>query len=998
MAGRVVQQRAVLLLPVRALDGRSTTVRLPAASTVRDLTAALRASFPPAQAAPDFNLFLRGGKLLPDAKVGSLSLSPGEFVSLISFSTSIPAPPPQAAPKPTPSPAAAPNPRPPKRKFFTSSWRKITGVPKNDPAPPPPPAAGDPSPAFAASARKRKFFESSWSGADVFARVAGLPNNDPASPAFYCHGEQPLSPAQMVAHLKQGLGKHGQIRHVQEIPGRQASFRPLPPHLSQPTRDALDAIGVTRLYSHQAQAIEAAGGKHVVVATSTSSGKSLCYNVPVLESISTSAACALYVFPTKALAQDQLKTLLHMTSTKDDQIQSNNNKSKFHVSIYDGDTPFKDRAKIRDNARLIITNPDMLHMSILPSHAQFSRILSNLEYIVIDEAHSYKGAFGCHVALILRRLKRICADVYGSHPKFIFCTATLANPREHVTELAGLDAAGDGGEVELVDGDGSPCGAKHFLLWSPSVPRGAKERRPSPVQDVSHLFAEMVQHGLRCIAFCKTKKLCESVLARTREILDDTSPELADSICVYRGGYAADDRRRIEAGLFGGTLRGVAATNALELGIDVGHIDATLHLGFPGSIASFWQQAGRSGRRSKESIAVYVGFEGALDQYFMNFPEKLFGKPVERCHVDSQNPKILGQHLACAAFEKTLCPEHDERYFGSGLRSVMVALKDRGCLVNDSASEWKYAAGPDDKTPPSRAVSIRAIEHDRYKVIDKQGYRVLEGIEESKAFFQVYEGAVYMHQGHSYLVERLDHSSKTAYCRAAADLKYYTKIRDHTQITVLEGEAALPPTTTSKTSVVSWTTAQANNCKVTTEWVSFDRIWRSNNVFSHTVEVDLPLYSFDTQAAWVSIPQSVRAAVEQMNLGFQGGVHAASHALLSIVPLHMMCSTCDLGTDCADPLPTSKPPDRILLYDKHPGGIGLASQLKLLFGELLVAALQLISTCGCTNLDGCPNCIQSFACGGYNKNLDKAAAVLILKGIIENERLFFYGKDGSQQR
>ncbi|CAL4890489.1 unnamed protein product [Urochloa decumbens] len=999
MAGRVQLQRPVAL-PVRALDGRSTTVRLPAASTVLDLTAALRGSFPPAQAAPDFNLFLRGAKLLPDAKIGSLSIAPGEFVSLISFSSSIPATPTplRSTPTPTPSPsaAAAPNPRPQKRKFFTSSWRKIAGVPKKDPAPPPP-AAGDPSPAFAASAKKRKFFESSWSGMDVFARVAGLPINDPASPAFYCHGEQPLSPAQMVAHLKQGLGRHGQIKHAREIPGRQASFRPLPSHLSQATKSALDAIGVTRLYSHQAQAIDAgSGGKHVVVATSTSSGKSLCYNVPVLESISTSAACALYVFPTKALAQDQLKTLLDMTSTNH---QSNTN--KFHVSIYDGDTPFKDRPKIRDKARLLITNPDMLHMSILPSHAQFKRILSNLEYIVIDEAHSYKGAFGCHVALILRRLKRICADVYGTHPKFIFCTATLANPREHVTELAGLDATG----VELVDGDGSPCGAKHFLLWNPSVPRGAKERRPSPVQDVSHLFAEMVQHGLRCIAFCKTKKLCEAVLARTREILEENaSPELADSVSVYRGGYAADDRRRIEAGLFGGTLRGVAATNALELGIDVGHIDATLHLGFPGSIASFWQQAGRSGRRSKESIAVYVAFEGALDQYFMNFPDKLFGKPVERCHVDSQNQKILGQHLACAAFEKPLCPEHDERHFGSGLRSAMLALKDTGSLMNSkqeagqsnsAAGEWKYV-GPDDKSPPSRAVSIRAIEHDRYKVIDKQGYRVLEEIEESKAFFQVYEGAVYMHQGHSYLVERLDHSSRTAYCRAAADLKYYTKIQDHTEIKILEDEAALPPpTTSSKTGMVRTTTAQANNCKVTTEWVSFDRIWRSNNVFSHTVEVDLPLYSFDTQAAWVSIPQSVRAAVEQMNLGFQAGVHAASHALLSIVPLHMMCSTCDIGTDCADPQPNSKPPDRILLYDKHPGGIGLASQLKLLFGELLVAALQLISTCGCTNVDGCPSCIQSFACGGYNNNLDKAAAVLILKGVIENERLFFYVKDGS---
>jgi DEAD/DEAH box helicase domain-containing protein len=1002
MAMAAKDQRTVFL-PVRALDGRTTTIRLPGASTVGDLKEALRAFFPPAQAAPDFHLFLRGGKLVLDAKLSSLSAAPGEFVSLISFTDTVRPPPPQVVtptpPQFSPTPPVQITPTPPHIRptppqsaptppQFTPT---PTPPPQSAPTPPQftptPPSAAAPDTAWAsefARARKRKFFASSWRGEDVYAKMARVRTANPASPAFYCHDEQPLSAAQMVEHLKQGLGQHGQIRHVREIPGREAAFRPLPPHLSRLTTNALTAIGVTSLYSHQEEAIAAAvlGGKHVVISTSTSSGKSLCYNVPVLESISppSSTSCALYIFPTKALAQDQLKTLLEMT---------HQGHAHAHASIYDGDTPMKDRAKIRGGARLLITNPDMLHMSILPSHSQFRRILSNLEYVVIDEAHSYKGAFGCHAALILRRLKRLCADVYGSHPRFIFCTATLANPREHVMELAKLD------DVELVRNDGSPCGAKHFLLWNPSVAR-ADERRPSSLQDVSYLFAEMVQHGLRCIAFCNTRKLCEMVLARTREVLDETSPELSDSICVYRGGYVAEDRRRIEADLFGGKLRGVAATNALELGIDVGHIDATLHLGFPGSIASFWQQAGRAGRRSKESIAVYVGFEGALDQYFMNFPDKLFGKPVEHCQVDSHNHKVLGQHLACAAFEKPLCPEHDERHFGSGLSSAMAALKDEGCLslANDSADVWKYV-GPANKSP-SRTVSIRAIEHDRYKVIDKQGYRVLEEIEESKAFFQVYEGAVYMHQGHNYLVERIDHSSRTAYCRAAADLRYHTKIRDHTVISVLEGDIASPPTSAlaSVTGMVR-TTARANNCKVTTEWTFYDRIWKSNNVLSESVEVDLPAYSFDTQAAWLSVPKSVRAEVQQRHLGFQEGVHAASHALLSIVPLHMMCSASDLGTRCAGTQQASgDADDRILLYDKHPGGIGLASQVKLLFGELLVAALQLISACTCTKSDGCPNCIQSFACSKYNKDLDKAAAVLILKGVIENEKLHFCGEDG----
>ncbi|KAL6848507.1 hypothetical protein ACP4OV_021801 [Aristida adscensionis] len=936
-----------VVLPVRSLDGRATSLRLPAAASVRDLKAALRASFPPAHSAPAFHLFLHGGKLLLDAKLAKLALAPGEFISLIPFTAKplVPPPPPQGSSAPPPNPRAA---------------------------------------AFAAGARKRKF-SSSWRGEDVYARVTGLPSSNAASPASHCHGEQPLDPAQMAAHLREGLGRHGQVSHAREIPGRAASFSPLPRHLSPAMRAALRSAGVSRLYTHQVHAIDAAvAGRHVVVSTATSSGKSLCYNVPVLEAVSppASPSCALYVFPTKALAQDQLKALLEMKAALG---------AGFDAAIYDGDTPARDRAAIRNNARLLITNPDMLHVSILPCHAQFRRILSNLRYVVVDEAHSYKGAFGCHAALVLRRLRRICSDVYGSDPTFIFCTATSANPREHAMELARLD------DVELVDNDGSPCGAKHFLLWNPSMAR-AQERSPSPIQEVSCLFAEMVQHGLRCIAFCKTRKLCEAVLARAREILDETSPELADAVCVYRGGYVAEDRRRIEADLFGGRLRGVAATNALELGIDVGGIDATLHLGFPGSIASFWQQAGRSGRRSKDSIAVYVAFEGPLDQYFMNFPHKLFGKPVEHCQVDAHNPKVLGQHLACAAYESPLRPVHDERYFGSGMNSVVMILKEKGCLMNnpsEPSSVWKYV-GADKRT--LQAVSIRAIEHDRYKVVDKQGYRVLEEIEESKAFFQVYEGAVYMHQGVSYLVERLDLSSRTAYCRVA-DLKYYTKIQDYTEINVLEGgDTDLPPTSASRAGLVR-TTAQANDCRVTTQWVGFDRIWKSSNQLSDTIELDLPPYSFDTQAAWISIPKSVRAALEQRKLEFQGGVHATSHALLSIVPLHMMCSASDLGTQCAYPQQTCAAPDRILLYDKHPGGIGLASQVKLLFGELLIAALELISTCSCTNnFDGCPNCIQSFACGGYNKNLSKEAAVLILKGVIENERLVFDGRGAGSHR
>ncbi|CAL5061725.1 unnamed protein product [Urochloa decumbens] len=964
---------------VRALDARSTAVRLAPGASVRDLKAALRSSFPPAQVVPNFYLFLKGAKLRLDAEVDSLAIGDAEFVVLVPFTKS-----PQqcssvnvtsqeqgvkALKQPEVSAAAnsawqdimddlSAMPSSPRSdvasKDFYSSCGPCSGRFAEDTPPCPTSSIG--------SSRKRKKTckengngspETLSSGENGMAekRTMSKKNGVTKSAATSCHDMHPLEPAEMAEHLKQGLGKEGQIVHMQEMPSREASFTELPCYLSEAMREALMSIGISRLYSHQSQAIESSiSGRHAVVATSTSSGKSLCYNIPVLESLSQDLmACALYIFPTKALAQDQLRTLLEM-------------KNAFHididVKIYDGDTPREDRLWIKDNARLLITNPDMLHVSILPYHGQFQRILSNLRYIVIDEAHSYKGAFGCHTALIIRRLKRICSNVYGSHPTFIFCTATSANPCEHVMELANLD------QVELIQNDGSPCGSKYFLLWNPPLYMTEGNSKASSVPRRSR-----------------------------REILQETAKELVDSICVYRGGYIAEDRRKIEADLFGGKLRGVAATNALELGIDVGHIDVTLHLGFPGSIASLWQQAGRSGRRAKQSLAIYVAFEGPLDQYFMKFPHKLFGKPIEHCHVDSHNLKVLGQHLACAAYEHPLCLQYDERYFGSGLDSAMAILRDKGYIINNpsgpfSSSMWNYI-GPEKS--PSQAVSIRAIEHDKYKVINKLNNRLLEEIEESKAFFQVYEGAVYMNQGVNYLVEELDLSSRTAFCRKA-DLKYYTKTRDYTDINVLGGEFAYLPMSTCKTNHVK-TTAQANDCTVTTKWFGFYRISKSSNKISDSVELNLPPYSFVSQAVWVRIPHSVKISVEERKLQFRGGSHAASHALLNIVPLHMMCSASDLGTECANPHETRGIPDRILLYDRHPGGIGIASQAQMLFGELLLAALELVSTCNCTSAAGCPNCIQSLTCSEYNEVLDREAAILILKGVIDSEKAYFEAED-----
>ncbi|XP_022634604.1 uncharacterized protein LOC106756587 isoform X4 [Vigna radiata var. radiata] len=821
-----------------------------------------------------------------------------------------------------------------------------------------------------------------------------------------CHDTKSLTAVEMIDHLKKGIGSEGQIVHIEDICARKAIYSEIPIDLSEKMRSALKCIGVSKFYCHQAESIQASlHGENVVVATMTSSGKSLCYNLPVLEVLSTnSSSCALYIFPTKALAQDQLRALLHMTKGFD---------NDFNIGIYDGDTSQSERMWLRDNSRLLITNPDMLHISILPHHQQFSRILSNLRFVVIDETHTYKGAFGSHTALILRRLERLCSYVYGSVPSFVFSTATSANPREHSMELANLST------LELFQNDGSPSTRKLFVLWNPAVrpksfikkaqfamgtdelaDESANFVRSSPIVDASRIFAEMVQHGLRCIAFCRSRKLCELVLSYTREILHETAPHLVDSICAYRGGYIAEERRKIESSFFGGEICGVAATNALELGIDVGEIDATLHLGFPGSIASLWQQAGRGGRRDKPSLAVYVAFGGPLDQYFMRHPNKLFGRPIECCHVDSQNKKILEQHLVCAAHEHPLSVNYDEHYFGPCLESVIISLKAAGylssILSSDSSRIWNYI-GPEKL--PSHAVNIRAIETVRYSVIDQKKYQVLEEIEESKAFFQVYEGAVYMCQGKTYLVEKLDLSNKTAFCKEA-DLKYYTKTRDYTDIHVIGGNvvcilllardpldylhefySAYPLKV--ETNKFPKSNARADICKVTTTWFGFYRIWRGSNQIFDAVDLALPHYSYESQAVWVPVPLSIKEAVVKQAYDFRGGLHAASHAILHVVPLHITCNLSDLAPECPNPHDARFYPERILIYDQHPGGCGISVRVQPYFTKFLEAALELLTCCCCSAEVGCPNCVQSFVCHEYNEVLHKDAAIMIIKGILD---------------
>ncbi|CAN1796237.1 Uncharacterized ATP-dependent helicase YprA [Linum perenne] len=636
----------------------------------------------------------------------------------------------------------------------------------------------------------------------------------------------------------------------------------------------------------------------------TSSGKSLCYNVPVLEVLSQDLlACALYLFPTKALAQDQLRALRTMTKAYDTSI---------NIGVYDGDTCQSDRILFRSNARLLITNPDMLHMTILPQHGQFRRILANLRFVIIDEAHMYKGAFGCHTSLILRRLRRLCSHVYGTDPSFIFSTATSANPREHCMELANLST------LELVQNDGSPSAEKLFVLWNPSSLRyeqndsetrkdgnDSETRKDgndsegetesiSPFLVVSYLFAEMVQHGLRCIAFCKSRKLTELVLSYTREILQKTAPNLVDKISAYRAGYV---------------------------------------------------------------------------------------------------PEVVEQHLICAAFEHPLSLQYDETHFGPGINSAVMLLKNKGTITcnrtrDDSARIWRYIGK---EKMPSRGISIRAIETIKYRVMDTQRNELLEEIEESKAFFQVYDGAIYMNQGKSYLVKKLDISERIAWCQQA-HVDYYTRIVDFTNVHVMGGDAAYPVRACNQS---KRTTAQARSCTVTTTWLEFRKVVRVTNKARETVPLSLPSYSFESQAAWVGIPQLLKKAVGDSGLEFREGQHAASHALLNVVPLFVRCNYSDLAPECPHPHGTHYFPERILVYDQHPGGTGVSKQIQPYFTELLNAALELLTSCHCHGYKGCPNCVQSVVCHQYNDMIHKEAAIMIIRGVLDAEKSYFEEVDKS---
>ena len=657
---------------------------------------------------------------------------------------------------------------------------------------------------------------------------------------------------------------HQQIVHTEHIPPRQAATGVTRVPIHPSLQATIERQGLWPLYAHQAQALDALqDGANVVISTPSASGKSLCYNLAVLDALlrdrTTRAIC---VYPAKALAQDQLRGLKEMGRGL-----------AFRAAIYDGDTPGHERSSIRRSTQILLTNPDMLHLGILPNHRAWSRLIRGLRYVVLDEAHVYRGVFGSHVANVVRRLRRLCS-LYGSAPQFILCSATIGNPGELARRLTGLSC-------QVIDRDGAPYGGKRFVFWNPptveaavspdapgrpldgGIPpetqrmvRPGKGRRSTNI-DAATLFAELVSRSVRTITFVRTRRVAELVYLYAREQLDGKRPALSERISPYRATYLPEDRRRIERALFQGELMGVATTNALELGIDVGSLDASVITGYPGSVSSTWQQAGRSGRRTEESLAVLVAQDNPLDQYVIRHPETFFGRPVENALVSPENPYIAQPHLMCAAYESPLTSQ-DEELFGSSYLAHLNSLQERG-LVRKGNGAW-YA------TPaipyPAETVNIRSTSSDNYLVVVEGSGVILETVDESSAFQQLHQGAVYLHQGEPYLVVRLDLESRTAHV-APSDGEYYTQTRDLTDIRILD---------VLRSKVAGGVEVCLGNVEVTNYILGFKKRRPFTEEIIGEEYLDLPPRRFSTVALWFYVPQGVLDNVKVAPLDLAGGL------------------------------------------------------------------------------------------------------------------------------
>jgi DEAD/DEAH box helicase domain-containing protein len=756
-------------------------------------------------------------------------------------------------------------------------------------------------------------------------------------------------------------GYRGQIAHINRIPSKDAIYKDPETAISPAVKSALAAMGISSLYSHQAKAIDLISrGKNVAIVTSTASGKTICYNVPVLESLlADPKATALFLFPTKALAQDQLRVLGHFCSS-DPALQG-----VVRAGTYDGDTPRETRRKLRNEANVILTNPDMLHQGILPYHSRWSRFFSNLRYVVVDEMHTYRGIFGSNVANVLRRLRRILRH-YGARPAFVLCSATIANPDELARTLIG-DAC------EVISEDGAPRGPKLFVLWNPPcLGSGSMERKSSNVE-AHELMVRLIEEGIQTITFTKARVVAELVLRYVRDALSRRNPQLVKRVSAYRAGYLPEERRAIEKALFSGELLGVASTNALELGIDVGSLDASIIVGFPGTIASTWQQAGRAGRKSDEALVVFVAYNDPIDQYLMRHPAYFFGQTPENAVIDPVNPYILAGHLSCAAFELPLGDE-DEAVFGQLTRPVVSVLEEvKKVKKIDDRTYWATTEFP------AAGVGLRTISDNTFTIVDRTDTESVIGVVDAiSAPELVYPEGVYMHDGATYLVRELDLDGKVAYVERK-EVDYYTQ-------PILDSSIRVKAERKSATwagldisygdATVSWKTTSFKKIK----FYSLDSIGYGS--------VDIPTQHLETVSLWMCPDQAVVSYLRSMGKNPVEGLVALKNVLINILPLFVMCDRQDIG-GIVESSNLGRP--AIFLYDRFKGGLGFCEKAYSLLPGIIREVLHVIEDCPCES--GCPSCVglpvlkpaqhQDPDPGHGFPIPDKEAAVLLVRRVLD---------------
>jgi DEAD/DEAH box helicase domain-containing protein len=767
-----------------------------------------------------------------------------------------------------------------------------------------------------------------------------------------------MDAAVFLRHLVSLTEYRQQIVHIERIPHQGAIFGKLDKPLHPSLQACLESLGISALYGHQAKALNAIlAGKNVMIATPSASGKSLCYQLATLDALlNDKNSRALYIFPTKALAQDQLRSLEQIVSLLSLRAPKSRGEaiSPGAMATFDGDTPQDERANIRKQTRVVLTNPDMLHLGILPNHQSWSRLFHNLKYVVIDETHIYRGVFGSHVANVLRRLRRLCT-FYGSAPQFICCSATITNPQEHAQNIVGLP-------FEAIVEDGSPHGEKYFTFWNPPVVDEAKTSRRSANSEAAFLLGELVQKEIRSLVFASTRKLTELIYLYTQGQLPSS---LKAKISPYRAGYLPEDRRRIERQFFNGELLGLVATTALELGINIGDLDATVLTGYPGSIASAWQQAGRSGRSTHSSLSFLIAQQNPLDQYLIRNPDFFFGKNFDNAIINPENPYILKPHLLCAAWEKPL-EDGDEEFFGANTGTMLAELEQEG-MLRKRQERWHPAPSI---SYPAQDINIRATSGQNYAVIDGQDGCLLETVEASVAFFQVHPGAIYLHQGESYLITELNLARRIAWAEPRP-VDYYTQTMEIHDIRV---------TKLLKEKDCHSVKVYFGDVNVTVTVVGFKRKKQFTEEVIEAVPLDLPSQNFPTKALWFDLPQEAIDRIADAGLDFHGGLHACEHAAIGILPLFALCDRNDIG-GVSTPFHPDTSKAQVFIYDAHPGGIGIAEKGFDVTEQLWQATLKAVKECPCA--DGCPSCVQSPKCGNNNQPLDKEAAIMLLEELVE---------------